>query len=172
MLLNPSEANKEKYNSVRNLAKRKRDEAENSYYFKKIESDKENLKHLWDLAGTIINPNKIKAKNNIKSLYIDKKQVTRDREIAEAMNEFFSSVGKKLASQVKVKKGAFKKYLKNRNPHSVVFHEATDEEVYKIIMSLKGNKSCGDDKDLLHEGYRPIDEAFKHMKNYPKAYPK
>ena len=59
MLCNPSEDNKMKYNSIRNLAKRKRDEAENNYYINRIESDKTNLKHLCDLAGTIINPDKL-----------------------------------------------------------------------------------------------------------------
>ena len=149
LLLHPSDSNKEKYNSIRNLARRKRDEAENNYYLKRIESDKENLKHLWDLAGTIINPSKIKSKNSIKYLNIDKKQITGDKDIAEAMNNFFSSVGKKLANQVQVEKGTFKKFLKNRNPHSVELTEASDEEVYKIIMSLNGKKSCG------HDNIRP-----------------
>ena len=61
------------------------------------------------------------------------------------MNDFFSSVGKNLASKVSGEKGAFKKFLRNRNPHSMELKEASDEEVYKIIMSLNGNKSCGDD---------------------------
>ena len=145
MLLNPSPANKQKYNEIRNLAKRKRDEAENSYYFNKIDSDKTNLKHLWDLAGTIINPNKIKSKNSIKTLTINNKQISDDQAIADAMNDFFSSVGKNLASKVSGEKGTFKKFLRNRNPHSMELKEASDEEVYKIIMSLNGNKSCGDD---------------------------
>ena len=145
MLLNPSEDNKKKYNSIRNLAKRKRDEAENNYYINRIESDKTNLKHLWDLAGTIINPDKLKSKKNIKSIIVDKKQITGDQAIADAMNNFFSSVGKNLASVVPGKNGAFKRFLKKRNPHSINLQETSDDEVYKIIMSLNGNKTCVDD---------------------------
>ena len=168
MLLNPSLDNKQKYNEIRNLAKRKRDEAENNYYFNKIESDKTNLKHLWDLAGTIINPNKIKSKNSIKTLTVDKKQISGDQAIADAMNNFFSSVGKNLASKVSGEKGAFKKFLKNRNPHSIELKEASDEEVYKIIMSLNGNKSCGDDgirPSHLKQCVSSLKDPIRHIMN-------
>ena len=168
LLLNPSDSNKEKYNSIRNLAQRKRNEAENKYNFKKIENDKNNLKHLWDLAGTIVNPGKIKAKNTIKYLNVNKKKITGDKEIAEAMNNFFSSVGKNLASQVQVEKGSFKKYLRNKNPHTIELTETNEVEVFKIIMSLSGKKSCGDDNirpDHLKHCVHSIREPVTHILN-------
>ena len=163
-LLNPTKANRKRRNRARNIANAEREKAMNSYYNDMLNIEKANLRTLWKVAGSIINPSKMKSDTNIKSLKINNNTTSDNKKIAEAMNDFFSTVGKVYANKVKTEPNKFKKYLSNPNTYSLdTLQDTTVEEVTKIITSLKSGKSAGDDgikpgllKQCCHELKTPI----------------
>ena len=144
-LLHPSAANKEAFKKARNNVTNLLRKAEDNHYKKLIENEKNNLKGLWDIAGKIINPKKSKKTTIINSLIVEGKTIHDDSQISNAINNFFSSIGKNLADKIKVKSD-FKKYLPAANLNSMFLEEADIDEIKKIILSLKSNKAGGHDR--------------------------
>merc|ERR1711884_790666 len=97
--LRPTPYNKEAHKQFRNQVNKELEQAEIQYYREKLNSDKKNLKNLWDTAGSILNPKKSKRRNFIKQLIIDRKRLTKDDDIANGINDFFSTIGNKLADE-------------------------------------------------------------------------
>ncbi len=78
------------------------------------------------------------------------------------MNKFFSTIGENLARKIKSQTN-FKRYLKNPIANSMALKEADEEEIIKIILSLKSKKSAGADgirpmllKKCGQQVYKPI----------------
>ena len=147
--LNPTADNIKRYKKIRNEVNTELDNAEKQYYSKKLNSGKDSLKKLWEIAGTIINPSKLKKQTVIETIRYNGKLINEQAEIADAMNKFFSTIGENLAKKIKTKVN-FKSYLQNPNPHSMKLEQTDHEEVIKIILSLEGKKAAGPD------GIRPI----------------
>ena len=147
--INPTPHSIELYKTVRNQVAIELDKAEKQYYSDKFNSGKNSLKALWDIAGSIINPNKLRKHTVIKSIKYKGKITTDKNEIAESMNKFFSTIGENLAKKIKSQTN-FKRYLKNPIANSMTLKEADEEEIIKIILSLKSKKSAGAD------GIRPL----------------
>ena len=147
--LRPSIYNKENHRKFRNEVHKELEQAEISYYREKMSTDKKNLKNLWDIAGSIINPKKSKKSNFIKQLIINKKRVTKDKDIADGINDFFSTIGNKLAEDITVTKD-FRDYLNNPCAENLDSTPASLNEIIKIINDLQGKKAGGDD------GIRPL----------------
>ena len=147
--LRPTLHNKEAHKQFRNQVNKELEQAETLYYREKLNSDKKNLKNLWDIAGSIINPKKSKKRNFIKQLIIDKKRLTKDQDIADGINNFFSTIGNKLAEEITVTKD-FRDYLGKPNEQSIEATPTTLAEITKIINNLQGKKAGGDD------GIRPL----------------
>ena len=95
---------------------------------------KNNLKLLWDIAGTIINPSKMKKRTVINSIQSNGQIITKNEEIANTMNRFFSTIGENLAKRIKSKTD-YKIFLKNPNKHSIEINEVDYEEV--VIAGLE-----------------------------------
>ena len=147
--LNPTPQNINLYKTIRNEVATELDKAEKQYYSEKFNNGKNSLKALWDIAGTIINPNKLKKHTIIKSINYKGKITTDKNEIAESMNDFFSNVGEKLANKIKSQTD-YQRYLKNPISNSMTIQEADEEEIIKTILSLQSKKSAGAD------GIRPM----------------
>ena len=147
--LRPSIYNKEAHKKIRNEINGELENAEIAYYRNKLSNDKNNLKNLWDIAGSIINPKKSRKKNFIKQLIVDKKRLTNNKDIADGINNFFSTIGNKLADEIDVTKD-FRDYLTNPNTESLDSTPASLNEIIKIIKNLQGKKAGGDD------GIRPL----------------
>ena len=156
----PSEQATDRFKKIRNEVNSKLEEAEDKYYQELLNSEKNSFKNLWEVAGSIINPQKMKKSTNIKSLKLKGNTVTDPNKMADIMNKFFSTIGKNLASQIKTKDNGFRKYLKNRVQQSIQLDEVTSEEVFKILKQLKSKKAAGDD------GIRPelLKKCAQHLK--------
>ena len=147
-VLNPTPANTARFIKIRNEVNRELQKAEDEFYSSLMNKEKNNLKYLWEIAGKIINPGKIKQKGGIKSLKIKGKLTSCNIEIANGINKFFSTIGEELANKIKTKTD-FKRYLQNRRTQSMTLQLTDVPEVTKIIQSLKSTKSAG------HDGIRP-----------------
>ena len=146
LLNNPtSDTIKKKYAKIRNTVNSQTEAAEIKYYQELMNEEKKSMRNLWDVAGAIINPQKMKKSSHIKSLKHKGETITNSGKMADIFNKYFSSIGKDLAEKIKVKNNAHKKYLKNRLQPSIELTEVTSEEILKILNSLKTNKAAGDD---------------------------
>ena len=150
-LLNPTATNIARFIKVRNQVNRELQKAEDDFYYNLMNREKNNLKHLWSVAGKILNPGKIKTKPGIKTLKLNGKLTASNSEIANGINNFFSTIGETLANKItKTPKARdFKQYLKKRHDKCMTLEQTNLEEVIKIIQSLKPSKSAG------HDGIKP-----------------
>jgi exonuclease III len=144
LILKPNPTNKTTYSNYRNILTDCIRKAEENYYKNLINSEKQSLHTLWNIFGSIINPQKIKQKNKIKELIHNNKHITNDAEIADTLNEHFSTVGINLANKIN-SKSSYKSYLHHPNSHSFFLHPTDINETLKVILNLKPKRSCGHD---------------------------
>ena len=166
-LLRPSAANKEAFRKARNHVTNLLRKAEETHYKNMINEEKNNLKGLWDIAGKIINPKKSKKNTIINSLLVNGKTISDDTQISNTMNDFFSTIGKKLADKIKVKQD-FKKYLQAANMNSMFLELSDIQEIKKIIMGLKSSKAGGHDQikpGLIKECCEYVSGPITHIIN-------
>ena len=78
------------------------------------------------------------------SLYIDNELVSDSNSISEAFNSFFTNIGPNIASKIpKSKKYKFETFLKKNLVSSFYLSPTNENEIEKIISSLKSGKSTG-----------------------------
>ena len=138
---NHTPLNKQKFTKYRNLLTKLCKVSQENYYKNLLSETKSNIKKLWDVFGSIINPNKKKRANKVKELFVDGKSVNDDQEIANHFNKYFCSIGKNLANKIQCNNLNYEKYLKDPNLNSFFINPVNEEELYKIINRLKLNKS-------------------------------
>ena len=81
-----------------------------------------------------------KSNSEIKEIIIDGNKLTNSIDIANGMNNYFSSVAKGLQSKF-INNTNFMQFMNNnKNPVSIFFHPANADEIYNVIMKFK-NKS-------------------------------
>ena len=151
-LLKPSVENKLQFANFRNLLTTCLRKAEDSYYRELITSGNQNLHKLWNIFGKVINPNKNKSKNKINKLVYKNKILVDDKDIANAFNEHFSTVGENLAEKLNNIKStpsssSYRKYLKNenKNPNNFFLFPTNTQEITEEINKLSPKKSAGAD---------------------------
>ncbi len=74
------------------------------------------------------------------------KEITEDKCIANAFNEYFCTVGQNLAQKFRNSQANYLNYLAPRNKESMFLHPVTETEVLKAIdsHSLQTNKAIGE----------------------------
>ena len=141
----PNKENREKHRIHRNKLNKCLRMAEENYYQELLENEKHNLRKMWELFGAVINENKIKRKTKINKLIYKNKETTDDQEIANAINDYFSTIGEKLAANFP-NNNDYTKYLNTPIKHSFFLTPTSKHEIDKIITQLQNKKACGDDQ--------------------------
>ena len=88
----------------------------------------------------ILKSSKLK-RNSVNKLIIDRKTVSNDKEIANALNSYFLNVGPNLANKVNHSSASHKDYLLNPTTDTVFLTPTDSIEISKEISSLKNKKS-------------------------------
>ncbi len=96
-MLHPTISNKLKYTTYKKVLTSCLRKAEENYFQELITSERQNLYKLWSVFGSIINPNKLKKDISIRELIINNIAVNDNQQIANSINDHFSTVGDKLA---------------------------------------------------------------------------
>ena len=73
--------------------------AEPEYYKESFNNKTHNMKEMWKELGNLLNANKKKTSNSISKLIINNKEL-KNKDIANALNEHFTTIGKNLAAKV------------------------------------------------------------------------
>ena len=152
--------NEKAYKTYKNIFEKIKKKAKKDYYSKRINKFQGNSKQIWytikDIIGrsksTIQFPQELKYKN----------QVSRQKPvIADTFNDFFSSIGKNLASKIPISNKDVLSYVGNYDKNMTT-KPLKIEELDQAFKSLQANKSPGiDEVDInvvqsVYEIIRPL----------------
>ena len=97
-----------------------------------------------ETIGDIVNPSKMKRETNIKKIIMNGEEYQENGNIANKMNEYFSSIGETLAEKFKTTSN-YRKYVKKRILNSFFLSPVVVNETLKEIAKLDDSKAGGDD---------------------------
>ena len=131
------------FKNYRNLLNNLIKETKNKYYSNEIHKSKGDTKHLWK----VINENRSKSNKSstvINEIQHENKKIVGNVEIANVFVSYFTGVGKNLAQEITYPKNYKEKKKRIKNSMYCAF--VTEDEIEKIILSLKNNKAPGIDE--------------------------
>ena len=116
------------------------------YLHDRCKEFKQNSRKLWQLINRIIGKERNKL-NLIESLKIDNIVKFDSDSITNTFNEFFSTVGEKLAKQHVARQFEIEQYMKDldTSESSIFLYPTTSSEILKLIDSLPNKNSSGHD---------------------------
>ena len=156
------------YKEHKNLTRKKIREAERQYYMNIFDAKKNGILNMWKIIGKTLNPNRDKSQNMINRLLVNGKNITDDHQIAEAMNNFFCTVGKDLAEKLRKPKTSFSDYLKKPQIKRFTFAPFSETLVTEIVERLNKHKSPGPDgisNRILSLSIEQIKKPLTHLVN-------
>ena len=136
----------EKYKQYNQQLKRTKRAAKKKYYIETCEENKNNSRKLWKTINRVIRHTNNKTEV-IKKLKINGIAEHRGEEIVEEFATYFSTIGEKYATRMKSSKRTIDSYITSIPNHnsSIFLKPCTEQEVSKLIRSLKPKKSSGID---------------------------
>ena len=90
---------------------------------------------MWRALGSIINPNKKTKQNHIAKIITETGTFVSSEEISNQMNNYFCTIGSKLASSIP-NGNSFEIYLKNRVNQTMFSSPISESEIYREINKL------------------------------------
>ena len=156
--------NENEFKSYRNKLTDEIRVAKNQYYKNKLNGSAGDAKKTWKVINEVLKPNK--QSNDVTSFKVDDKILTDSSEIANSFNEFFTSIGSKLASDI-VDRGIQPDiYFGPRCQSDFIFAPITNQEIVDLVVSLS-DASAGCDnistkvvKNAIHEIVIPLKHIF------------
>ena len=85
-----------------------------------------------------------KKQNSVGRLVINGKTIKNDKEIANALNTYFTNIGQDLSGKIIPTEQSFMDYLPNRVPKSILMKSTDDIEIATEIILLHNKKSVLD----------------------------
>ena len=118
--------------------------------------------------GSVLNPSKQKKQTRITKIIFDNKEYSEPKDISNAFNNYFSTIGQKLNSNFPNDNSDFKRYMKYNSVHSIYMHPVDRCEVINEISKLDKNKSSGPDDippKVIKHASEHIAEVLTHIYN-------
>ena len=100
-----------------------------------------------------------------RKLFVDKKYITLEKEIAKKFNEFFTEIGPSLARKIPTPSKPFGSFLKKV---STTLSGLTINKLNNALFSLKRNNSTGADEILFHvikNCFGELSDILSHVSN-------
>ena len=145
-IISPSDKNVYLYKKYNTVLKRCLHKARVAHYNSLFNDKRDAAINLWKKLGPVLNPNKKRKGHGISKLLNDGKMLHNTREIADAMNNYFCTVGEKLQGDSSaVRTDNFKKYLPPPSVHSFYLCPVTEDEILREIKRLNPKKASGAD---------------------------
>ena len=118
------------------------------HYRSLIDENSNNPKEMWKTINKVLNKNQ--CSTTPRSVMYEGQLVEKQKEIAEAFNNHFTTIGPKLAEKIETKESDDPlKYLIDEGPSTAPrfeFHPVDPSTIEKEIKNLKCSKSAGYDK--------------------------
>ena len=100
---------------------------------------------MWKTLSPILNRNKNSKPKSINKLNINGKNIYNDKDIADALNNYFANIGKNLSHQINNNNSrSFRNYLKNPVSESIFIKPTNYKEVEKEFDQFKTTKATMD----------------------------
>ena len=143
-LKKPSEENKERYLTYKNLFEKLKHNAKQQYYKNLINSYQNNARKTWATIKEILGKNALNSKKLPNLIILEGKSIFKEEDIATEFNRFFTEIGPKLAKKVKKARKKYTDYLE-LNPNKLQHNLLTLKELDEAVETLQRHKSCGYD---------------------------
>ena len=112
-------------------------------YFTDFFKSNNDIQKTWKAIKSIISM-KNKSNNDSRTSIIHEGNFIADPlSIANIFNDFFSTVAQKVQSKIKFSSKSFSDFLPPNIHESIILSQITEDEISKIISSLKSSKSTG-----------------------------
>ena len=131
------------YKKARNRINKMIKNSKQKYFQNYIDGNRGNPKKMWDGINQLLG--KGSKTTHVTSLNVGTTNVTNKTNIAESMNEYFTSIGPNLATQVPGTDIEPESYV-DGSESTFVFKSININEVYNMLSNLKTSKSFGPDK--------------------------
>ena len=129
------------YRQSRNHVNNEIKKGKTSYFTKILDLHKRNMKKTWKIINEVSSKHLSKTKK-LSEIRMGKQVITSPTEIAEAFNNYFSTVGSNLASDIPLTEYGPEYYLEpTRNIFSL--KTPTVDTVYKLLTKIDEKKSVG-----------------------------
>ena len=140
----PSQLNDVKFKTYNNLFNKCKKAAKNSFYFKQFEMHKENIKQTWTLIRDVIG-SQTKKRESLPNFFRQNKDILSDpTDISNGFNDFFVTVGSKLASEIQPSGRSFRSYLKEHDS-MFKFSSVSEVTILEFVKIMKPKTSAGVD---------------------------
>jgi len=126
----------------RNMLETLMKESKRQYFINYFNKNSDNLKATWKGIRNIINL-KSKSESSPKSITHNNVTMTDPVDISNAFNDYFTSIGKSVQSNIPSSIKHFSNYLNDPNPNSLFIKPTDSTEILTIINSLDLTKSSG-----------------------------
>ena len=149
-IFNRSEENKVAYKIFKNKLRSLIRKAETDYYTNVFSSKTQSMTEMWKELHNLLNTKKKNKGNSITKLIVNHQEITKDRDIAKALNEHFTKIGKNLADKVRPERNnSFRNYLTDLISESLFLRPTNNYEVLKEINQLKNKATTNIRVSLL-----------------------
>ena len=142
-LNNPTDSNILKYKDYKNKLDSCLKKAMEIYYCEIFSEKSNSVLQMWKSLGHIFNPSKKAKQNHIDKIIYENREINDKQEIADAMNEYFCTIGEKLASNLEGNN--FQKYMTQRINDSFFLSPTSEHEIKVELKILNPRKSAGAD---------------------------
>ena len=144
-LRNPSNLNKDNYQSFNKILKKTIHNSKRLFYQEQFDAAKGNIKKNWEIINNILNRKKTNIQSN--SFLIDNSMTNDKIKIANGFNNFFAIVGKTLARKIPVSNIRPLDFLTNltQNANSIFLNPVIPDELIKLLSQLNKSASGYDD---------------------------
>ena len=136
------------YKRLRNRVTSELRRAVEGHYRSLIDENSNNPKEMWKTINKVLNKNQ--SSTTPRSVMYEGQLVEKQKEIAEAFNNHFTTIGPKLAEKIETKESDDPlKYVIDEGPSTAPrfeFHPVDPSTIEKEIKKLKCSKSAGYDK--------------------------
>ena len=145
-ILNPSAAIENRYTNYKKIVEKCLNIAENDYYKNIFDIQNNSAKTIWKNLTPFLSPQKVKKSISVSKILHDGVFLKDNKDITEAFNEYFCSVGNNLSQSFGPQTQVFKKYLRNKVNETFFITPIINFENIEEIKKLKKNKAPGPDE--------------------------
>ena len=139
-----TQENKQRLTTYRSVLNKTLKQAETEYYKGLLSSKDTSARTAWGVINKVLNSKPKKGGSQITSIDHNGTTHTSDNAIADAFNDYFANIGPKLATQIN-SNSCHQTFMDPSVENTIFLTPVTDEELIKVISSLKVNKAPGID---------------------------
>ena len=158
-----------KYKQYKKIFSKTAKQAESDYYKTLFNKNASNAKLLWKNINSLCSFAKKQNKTSyLSKLIINKNEISHPDEIAQELNQYFTTVGTNLAKNVKPANGDYTQYMKTSLMSSFYCQDITTDEIIKQLLDIKRKKKATLDSlnlDVLASVSHIIALPLQHIYN-------